>query len=726
MHRMSEPATLPAPDRFLAAARSCVLLAIAAAPACSPAEEQSRLYVGEDIPAATEPMADDRVTTDNGWPRMFTAGSYQVTIYQPQVESWDSDRIRSRAAVAVQTKASAVPFYGVVWLAARTDVDRENRLVTLNDIQVERAEFPSKPDRGEEFAIEIRQHMPTGGVYVALDRLEASLAVTRAESNHPTAHVRNDVPRLFYSSTPALLVLIDGQPVLRPVPGTSLLRVINTRALMLFDPPSGRYYLGVAGHWMTAGDPAGPWAEARDAASPLSSALDRAKEAASRDKLVDLLDAAGTPIADDVARGIMPTVYVSSTAAELIQTQGPPQLEPIAGTRLMQVANSTSDIFVDSTDNLYYVLLSGRWYRSPSLDRGPWTFVSSRLLPTDFAQIPENHPRGTVLASVAGTPEAQQAIIANEIPQTATVNRSAATLTVAYDGAPQWTPIEGTTLAYAPNSATPVIRVSPSSYYAVDGGIWFSASSPLGPWAAATSVPDVIYTIPPSSPIYYVTYVRVYDSTPDTVYEGYTPGYLGSYLSDDEVVVYGTGYTYPCWADTVWVGSPWTFGFDVGWAPGFYWGFGWGYGVGLAFGIWPGLLFHPWWGPAGWGWGHRNAIAHNAHHTNLYRASWGRNVVGDAWERNAAGNRTTMPLHTPAVGNVYAGHDGQIYRAAPNGAWERNTATGWQPTAPTRDLGRESVGRQVGGAHWQTFRGGGGSAGGAFHGGGFHNAGGRR
>jgi hypothetical protein len=319
---------------------------------------------------------------------------------------------------------------------------------------------------------------------------------------------------------------------------------------------------------------------------------------------------------------------------------------------------------------------------------------------------------------VAGTPESQQAIIANEIPQTATVERASAELTVSYDGAPQWAPIEETPLAYALNAATPVIRVNQTSYYAVDNGIWFVASLPLGPWVVATSVPEVIYTIPPSSPLYYVTYVRVYDSNSEVVYEGYTPGYLGSYVADDGVVVYGTGYVYPCWAENVWIGAPWTFGFDVGWAPGFYWGFGWGYGVGFGIGFWPGMLFHPWWGPAGWGWGHRDLVVRNYHEANLYRSSWGPNVVGKAWERNAAGNRAPMPARrTPAYG-VYAGRDGQVYRTTPGGGWERQTGTGWQRTAPTRDLGRENTGRQLGGAHFQTFRAGGGYGGGAVHGGG--------
>jgi len=43
----------------------------------------------------------------------------------------------------------------------------------------------------------------------------------------------------------------------------------------------------------------------------------------------------------------------------------------------------------------------------------------------------------------------------------------------------------------------------------------------------ATFVPAVIYAIPASSPLHYVTCVQVYAVTPEFVYEGYTPGYLG-------------------------------------------------------------------------------------------------------------------------------------------------------------------------------------------------------
>jgi len=108
-------------------------------------------------------------------------------------------------------------------------------------------------------------------------------------------------------------------------------------------------------------------------------------------------------------------------------------------------------------------------------------------------------------------------VIANDIPQTATISRSGAKLAVHFDGSPQLKPIEGTTLQYVVNASFPVIRVDASSYYALENGVWFVASSLTGSWAVATSVPSVIYTIPASSPLHYVTYAYVYGATPRAI-----------------------------------------------------------------------------------------------------------------------------------------------------------------------------------------------------------------
>ena len=66
---------------------------------------------------------------------------------------------------------------------------------------------------------------------------------------------------------------------------------------------------------------------------------------------------------------------------------------------------------------------------------------------------------------------------------------------------------------------------------------------------------------------------------PGYVYTGYTPGYLGTVVSDD-VVVYGTGYYYTPWVGTVWYGPPVTYGLGcgIGWTPWWGWGFSFGFG----------------------------------------------------------------------------------------------------------------------------------------------------
>ena len=160
-----------------------------------------------------------------------------------------------------------------------------------------------------------------------------------------------------------------------------------------------------------------------------------------------------------------------------------------------------------------------------------------------MANIPADGPLAAVLASVPNTPEAREAALQAQIPHLATVSRSSANATVAYDGEPQFAPIDGTALSYAVNTSSDVIRVG-DAYYLCQNGVWFTAAAPAGPWSVATAVPDPIYAIPPSSPLYNVTYVRLYQVAHDQVVDGYTDGYLGEYVADG-VVTWGTGYYYP-------------------------------------------------------------------------------------------------------------------------------------------------------------------------------------
>ena len=592
-------------------------------------------------------------------------------MYQPQLETWDGDEIHAYAALSVETQGNAKPKYGVIWFTARTEVDKVNRQVTLENFAITRTKFPALPDKEQEFQSFLQAKLPGKSRVIALDRLEAALAAATSEEKSEIAGlpVNNDPPRIIFVTKPATLVLIDGPAKFKDVGGTDYQRVLNTQAFVVLDSKKKQYYLSVMDGWMASPDLIrGPW-------SYLSKTPDDLKEiteAIRERQQAKAPEGATLPSLKQANKeGKIPAIFVSLSPAELLVTEGAPQFESIPETNLEYVKNTTANIFRETATLDDYVLLAGRWFRSKSLESGPWEFVSGKNLPEGFARIPENHPKAGVLASIPGTAPAQEALIANSIPQTATITRSEAHLKVDYDGDPQFKPIEGTELEYAVNTATPVIRVDDKNYYAVENAVWFLGPAPVGPWAVATSVPTAIYSIPPSSPLHYVTYVKVYRSTPDVVYVGYTPGYYGTVVSSTTVtVVYGTGWYYPPYVGNYWYGAPYTYGVGVAstWSSGTGWSLT--IGVGYSYGY---PYYYPWWGPWGyygpccwgpaWGYGYGGYAAANVYGrwgNTAYagtQAAWANPYTGNY----GAGSRGTFQTQRGSVGVAGRGANTNIY-----------------------------------------------------------------
>ena len=594
-----------------------------------------------------------KAPAEHAWPRAFTSDNDTFNIYQPQVDRWEANQIHLYSAVELETGKEAAARYGVVWFQARTEVDKVNRMVTLDQAKVTEVKFPAAHEKESELISILEKRLPTVTKNISLDRLEAELdanddVVKRVE-------VKNDPPKVIIARKPSVQVLIDGAPQMRGVPGTKLQRVINTRSIILFDEDKKLYFLRVQDWWLQSKELEDSWKYAKK----LPDDMKKAEEYIVSQNIGQDPEGAKTKqqpsLKESGKNGDVPDVYVVYGPTELIETTGDPKFTPIPGTGLEFAANTSGNIFRLGTD--YYILVSGRWFKSPKLD-GPWTFVDSQAMPADFAKIPADSPKSTVLASVPGTPESKEALIANSIPQTATITRSEAKLTVQYDGDAKFAPVEGTPLNYATNTSAAVIKVSESSYYSVKAGVWFQASSAQGPWTVADSVPSEIYDIPPSSPLYYVTYVKVYSATPEVVYVGYTPGYYGTVVSSSTTtVVYGTGWYYPPYiGPTVWYGWPYTYGVGAGFT--YSTGSGWSFGFGYGYGHYP--WYYPWWGPMGYygccwypyyGWG-----------------AWGGAAVANVYGvwGNTAYSRTGAAWANPYTGN---------YGAATRGAYY-NTQTG--------------------------------------------------
>ncbi len=658
------------------------------------------------------------------WPREIQgAAGGSITLYQPQVDRWDnfiSLEFRLAAALKLPGRDDTIP--AALKMAASTTTDLADRTVLAYDLKVVDVDV-SSPDetiaaRLSEFITEYVSGMTqTLSLDTVLAHFEKGSDRERPKPTYgpspaekPVAELKVAPPKIMVSYTPSILVLFDGEPLFVDAGTGELEFAVNTNWDILHHVESSTYYLLYEESWLKASDVTGPWVPARKLPRKI------AKKIPDNDSFKSVREhVPGEKLSDDEA----PKAFVSFEPAELIYIKGRPVEDRIPGTDLIWISNTDSNLIRHASSREYYYLVSGRWFRAKTL-QGPWVPANAEL-PKDFAAIPKSHPAAVVRVSVKGTDEADEAVMLANIPQKAEVRRSDTTVVITYDGDPKFVKIDGTSVYYATNTAFDVFRVG-SKYYVCFNGVWFVAKSPTGVWVVSDDVPAAIYKIPPSSPKYHVTYVRVYDSSPDVVVVGYTSGYTGVYVSGG-VVVYGTGYyyspyiyyppvgypvyrAYPCSYGVAAYYSPYTGGYARGAAVyGPYGGAGWGAAYNPQTGTYARGVSA--WGP------YESGYARQAYNprTDTYGASyqrstpyasWGESVVtrGDEWVRtgnysdsrgSVAGVETSKGGKAGAVqtdqgtayagrdadNNLYAGKDGNVYKRSDDG-WSSYSDGTWQ------------------------------------------------
>jgi len=651
-----------------------------------------------------------------GWPRQIAKNGVTLVYYQPQVDEWkDYTELLCRVAFSL-TPSGGKQILGVASIQAGTIVDKESRTAYIRDIKVTSVRFPGlDAQTAAQTEQTFKQMVPSGGEAISVDRLMADLEKNKTEGR--AVQVKTDPPPIFYSAAPAILLMIDGKPVPAPIEKTKLQYIINTNWNLLYDKDDKNYFLVYEHGWLTAKEPQGPWTPTQKLPKDMEK-LPNDQTWAPVKKLVPPPPPSGT----------VPQVFFSDKPAELVLTKGAPVYSKIPGTRLLYVANTDNNLFLDDASKQLYILLSGRWFRAQS-PQGPWTYAGDSL-PADFAKIPPDSPKAAVLASVPGTVQAADAVMLAQIPTTAVINKAEAEakVKVAYSGTPQFQPIENTSLQYATNTNEKVIKVG-DLYYLCFDGVWFMSSKPDGPWKTADSVPKEIYQIPPNSPVYNVTYVTQGNATEDTVESSQTAGYLGMFvmgMTAGLCIGYGTGYYYPSymyWGGGVPVYYRWPATYGVGAVYNPYYG---SYRVGrAAYGPYGGAGSSAWYNPStgrygrsasvqGYYGGRSAATAYNpwtggaastVQGHNAY-GQWGRTAAtrGDQWVQSGhvstargttaayrssegAGIARTGANGTVArtTNGVYAGNDGNVYRRNSAGNWSQYNDGNWNRVQPTAE-----------------------------------------
>ena len=252
--------------------RTAVALAMAASLALFPYLDVVRAQAPAAPPGAVKPAAKPAAAApaaaqkpvDGGWPRAYTAPSGAIVVlYQPQIASWqDQKHIVAYSAVAYEKKGEEKPALGSVKIESDTSVALDDRLVHFKELKLSEVNV-EKLDRDgiKEVTGEIEKAIPDGERVIGLDRVLASVDKSQIIPKNVEG-VKADPPKIFYSTTPAVLVNIDGEPIWSPIKDNDLKYAINTNWDLFLHDPTKTYYLRKEGVFLKAADLKGPWGPA--------------------------------------------------------------------------------------------------------------------------------------------------------------------------------------------------------------------------------------------------------------------------------------------------------------------------------------------------------------------------------------------------------------------------------------------------------------------------------
>ena len=642
---------------------------------------------------ASTPPASAAAAPASEWPQVTTQGGEQITVYQPQFESLDGITLQMSAAVTITrtsqgSSTGGTALNGIANLTAQAvpaDVPGELEVHTMT---VQNVTFGSTADDSVALAL----NTALKGLAFTVDRqtLVQDMAIANARAAG-TPGLSFTPPKFVDSNVAATLITIDGAPILVPA-GNDGWKSVKNSAFVVLQSPEGKWFVQVGagaggpGSWMSSLTLNGTYAA--DSAPPASAvaALGTAKSAPDA--------TGGAQPSSATSTGEVPArIIVATEPTVLIAIAGTPNLVAAApGVR--EVTNANCVLLKVDSPSEWWTLQSGRWFHAAP--GTPWQYASPAQVPASFQNLAVRGRLVAARASVPGTTEAKAAVVAAREVRTITVHPDA-TCYVSYNGAPNFVPVSGTNSAdigYATNASQPVFGIG-NQFYCCNSGAWFVASSTNGPWTVTDTVPDAIYQIPATCPVYAATYVEVYGSEKDpktgalkSVTFGFSAGYLGTYLNEG-TPVYGTGHDYSALQATPATASnyqpaPETYGANAlydgqtgtyapyaynadynylepciqpyyldngwggwGWCPGWSSGWGWGWNNWNRWNSWSGWAnnWHPNWNP-NWNneWQHNHRLYANNRATNAqqgYSASnpWGESSDWQKWNAaNAAGD----------------------------------------------------------------------------------------
>ncbi len=229
------------------------------------------------------------------------------------------------------------------------------------------------------------RRIPARGEFAALAAVVATAAKAGA------------APGIITTFKPAEIVVLDGEPQGREIAGTGGLEsIVNTESpLFRLD---GSYYLLASGRWFSTQDLArGPWEFTMPLPEAFALIPDDDDAAEVRASVPGTLEArravleAGVPETKTVKAGAAPDVTVAYAGGE-------PKFETIPDTQVARAVNTGNDII--QYGDKYYLVYEGMWYVAEK-PTGPWAATAD--VPAEVYEIPPSSPAYPVTQVIVQT-----------------------------------------------------------------------------------------------------------------------------------------------------------------------------------------------------------------------------------------------------------------------------------------------------------------------------------
>jgi hypothetical protein len=198
------------------------------------------------------------------------------------------------------------------------------------------------------------------------------------------------VPTVYFSTQPAELVVIQGEPDYVPVPGTGLLWISNTESDLFSMGKDGPLYYLVSGRWFRAPNLNGHWTFATPTLPEdfqrISLEHPRSRVLASVPGTQQAAEAVVLAQVPQIAR-----VNRNEIKAPDVMYQGEPQFQNIDPTQLQRAVNTDKEII--KVGDMYYMCFQGVWFTANTA-KGPWNIAGS--VPGEIYKIPASSPAHSV------------------------------------------------------------------------------------------------------------------------------------------------------------------------------------------------------------------------------------------------------------------------------------------------------------------------------------------